>query len=62
MMRILLRNLILMIFAIAFFSSCAPIFNTGSGGNVKRVYHKRKKTRDCGCELLVKKAKTYFVA
>jgi len=61
-MRILLRNLILMIFAVAFFSSCATLFNSGSGNHVKRVYHKRKKVKDCGCELMVKKAKTYFVA
>jgi Mg2+/Co2+ transporter CorB len=62
MMRILLRNLILMLLAVAFFSSCAVPLNTGSRHNVKRVYHKRKKAKDCGCELMVKKDKTYFVA
>lgn len=61
-MRILLRNLILMMLIAAFFSSCATSMNAGSRYNVKKVYHKRKKTKDCGCELMVKTAKTYFVA
>ena len=60
-MRIRLKNLILVLLAVAFFSSCSSAYYANTRYKVKRVYHKRKKAKDCGCELKVKQAKTYFV-
>lgn len=61
-MRIRLKYLILVMLSVAFFSSCSAPFYTNTHYKVKKVYHKRKKAKDCGCELMVKETKTYFVA
>jgi hypothetical protein len=61
-MRIQLKNLILVLLSVAFLSSCSSSYYANTRYKVKRVYHKRKKAKDCGCELMIKKAKTYFVA
>jgi hypothetical protein len=55
-------SFVLILFTTVFFSSCSIFPNMGNHNGYSPQHHKKKKTKDCGCEVISKSPKTFYIA
>jgi len=55
-------SFVLILFTAAFLASCSIFSNMGNHDGYRPQHHKKKKTKDCGCEVITKLPKTFYIA
>ena len=54
-------SFVLLLFTALFLSSCM-ILPFGNRGGYRPQHHTKKRAKDCGCEVIIKQPKTFYIA
>jgi len=54
-------SFVLLLFTALFLSSCS-ILPFGNRSGYRPQHHNKKKVKDCGCEVIIKLPKTFYIA
>ena len=55
-------SFVLIIFTVLFLSSCSVFSKIGNHDGYHPQHHQKKKVKDCGCEVISKLPKTFYIA